>query len=530
MTAAQLATVEQQDFELTDEHWEKLEKSQLYRLNTLYKIKDDDGNIIPFRMRWQQELVYREMHYLNIILKVRQIGFTTLIDLMQLDTCMWNPGTEAGIIAHHQSDVKKIFDEKVLLPYRMLPPEIKTAIPLYPGRRESRQEIRFANESSLSVGMSMRSRTLQMLHVSEYGIVCARFPHKAEEIKTGAFNTAHVGKSVIFIESTAKGAGGDFKELVDQAKKIRDSMKRLGKLDWKLFFFPWWNHDEYELEPEDVVITADDEEYFERLEDKIGIKLTDRKKAWYVAKRRTQGDKMWSEYPSTEEEAFQVAVEGSYYGHLMQKARQSGRIRQVYPDPALVVNTFWDLGIGDMMAIWIAQFSFNEVRCIGYYENHSEGMIHYINWLRDWKAKWTERGVPLAWGEHWAPHDIKVRDIMRGERRIQTAQKMGIEFKIMPDLSLEDGIEQVRQTIPITWFDEAGCDKGITALSMYRKEWDEKLETFHQRPLHDKYSNGADAFRTLSVARAAGAGQTVGGRGMTPEQIQQLEAQFRPPM
>lgn len=527
---AQPAVVEQQDFELTDEHWEKLEKSQLYRLNTLYKIKNEDGNIIPFNMRWQQELVYREMHYLNIILKVRQIGFTTLIDLMQLDTCMWNSGTDAGIIAHHKDDAKKIFEEKVLLPYRMLPVEVKASIPLYPGRRESRQEIRFKNESSLSVGVSMRSRTLQQLHISEYGIVCARFPDKAEEILTGALNTVHAGKGVIFIESTAKGAGGKFYDLCQEAIKLRDAAKRLGVLDWKIFFFPWWNHDDYELNPEDIILTPDDEEYFERLEDRIGQKLIDRKKVWYVAKRRTQGDKMWSEYPSTEDEAFQVAVEGAYYGHLMQKARQVGRIRHVPPDPALVVNTFWDLGIGDEMAIWLAQFSFNEVRCIGYYENHSEGMQHYINWLRDWKQRWNERGVPLVWGEHWAPHDIKVREMMRGEKRIQTAQKMGIDFHIMPDISLEDGIEQVRQTIPITWFDEAACDNGIRALSMYRREYNEKLETFHQRPLHDKYSHGADGFRTLAVARSAGAGQTVGGRGMTTEEIAKLEAQFRPPM
>ena len=77
-------------------------------------------------------------------------------------------------------------------------------------------------------------------------------------------------------------------------------------------------------------------------------------------------------------------------------------------DPALPVDTDWDLGIGDAMAIWFSQsLRPGEVRLIDYYENSGEGLPFYAGVLKD-------KGY--VYGEHWAPHDIRVRELGTGKR------------------------------------------------------------------------------------------------------------------
>ena len=274
---------------------------QRWRLNNLYQIKDKKGHMVPFRFNWAQERLYNEMHYLNIILKARQLGCTTFIDLLFLDTCLFNSNKNAGIIAHHQDDAKKIFEEKILIPYQALDPAFQEVIPT---DTKSKSELQFANHSYIRVGTSMRSATLQYLHVSEYGITCARFPEKAQEIRTGALNTVQAGQ-IAFIESTSKGRIGHFPELWDQAYDLHKRMKKLSQLDWKIFFFPWFEEPEYQIEPEGIVFGARELEYFEQLAAKHNIHLKDRQKAWYVKKWETLGTAIKQEYPSTAQEAWE---------------------------------------------------------------------------------------------------------------------------------------------------------------------------------------------------------------------------------
>jgi hypothetical protein len=58
---------------------------RLWRLNNLYFIADKQGRRVKFQMNSAQEARYREMHNQNVILKARQRGFTTFIQLFMLD-------------------------------------------------------------------------------------------------------------------------------------------------------------------------------------------------------------------------------------------------------------------------------------------------------------------------------------------------------------------------------------------------------------------------------------------------------------
>ena len=322
-----------------------------WRLDNLYSITDKQGAVVPFKMNWAQEALFDEMHYLNLILKARQLGFTTFIQLLMLDACVFNSNIRAGTIAHNLDDAETIFRDKVKFPYDSLPEQIRAA---NPATQDSAKTLTFANNSSIRVGTSMRSGTLNYLHVSEYGKICAKFPDKAREIRTGALNTIQAGQ-IACIESTAEGQEGDFFEKCQAAQTKERTKAALTPLDFKFFFFPWWESPEYELASEGVLIEPLYKEYFDALKVENGIKLSPRQKAWYVKKAEQQGDDMKREYPSTPKEAFEASVEGAYYAPQIAKAEVENRITAIPYEPELPVYTAWDLGMSDNMAIWFFQ-------------------------------------------------------------------------------------------------------------------------------------------------------------------------------
>lgn len=464
-------------------------KSRRWRLNNLYMIVDRHGQKVIFKMNEDQEALYTNQHYQNIILKARQRGFTTFIQILMLDACLFNSNTYAGVIAHNREDAEDFFSKKIKFAYDNLPPSLKAAIP---STQDSAKMLSFANGSSIRVGTSLRSGTYHYLHISEFGKICARYPEKAKEIVTGALNTVHAGQFV-FIESTAEGSEGYFYEFCQEAQNVERMGSALTALDMKFHFFPWWRDGEYRVDPRNVAIPEDLKQYFALLEIEHGVTLDDAQKAWYAKKLKTQGDDMKREYPSTPGEAFEAAIEGAFYSRQMAAARKEGRIGRVPYDPALVVNTWWDIGMNDATAIWLHQNVGKENRLIGYYENSGEGIDHYAGWLKTWAAERTAQ-----FGTHIMPHDVNVREWGgRGKSRKETAMNLGIKpiQVIARTPNLLDDIQGARNFLASCWIDEESCSQGIRCLDNYRKAWDAGNEVFRNQPLHNWASNGADAFR-----------------------------------
>jgi hypothetical protein len=188
---------------------------------------------------------------------------------------------------------------------------------------------------------------------------------------------------------------------------------------------------------------------------------------------------------------FQVPIVGAYYGELMSRAYSDGRVGNVPHEPRLKVHTAWDLGINDRMAIWFFQLVGAEIRAIDYEEGSGLGMDH---WIKITKEK------PYVFGRHIAPHDIRVRELSSGKRRIDTASALGIDFEVAPNIAVMDGIDATRSIINRCWFDQGKTEDGLNALKSYRKTWDEKRKTYLNTPYHNWASNGADAIRMFAVA------------------------------
>jgi hypothetical protein len=196
------------------------------------------------------------------------------------------------------------------------------------------------------------------------------------------------------------------------------------------------------------------------------------------------------EYLQEYECSFEAAIRGAYYGELMTRATEEGRICRVPWEPVLEVHTAWDLGIGDATAIWFCQQTGRETRLIDYYESSGAGLDHYVKKLKE---------KPYVYGKHYLPHDAAVRDLSMGKSRVEMLISMGVTPYVIPRQPIDDGIANVRNLLPMCWFDAGKCAIGLEHLRNYRKEWDAKRRTFMDKPLHDAASHGADSFRTLAM-------------------------------
>jgi len=209
----------------------------------------------------------------------------------------------------------------------------------------------------------------------------------------------------------------------------------------------------------------------------------DRKLVLQGLMTQAEFDQEW--YLSTE-----AAIKGAFYADQIAAARTDGRITAVPYDPALLVDTDWDLGI-DAMAVWYSQSTrAGDVRLIDYDEDVGGGLPAMIKRVRE---------KPYTYGEHWGPHDIEVREISSGLTRRQAAGSLGVHFKVTPKILVSDGITAAQLLMARCWFDERKTKEGLHALRHYKRTWNQHLARFMETPIHDWASHGADAFRGLAV-------------------------------
>ena len=470
-------------------------KNKLWRLNNLYWIKDKNGKKVKFKMTAEQLYYFENLHYFNIILKARQLGFTTEVCIIQLDAALFE-GSACALIAHTKPDAQRLFRNKVKYAYDNLPMLIRDANPLEVNNTD---EYVFKKGGSVTVSTSFRGGTLQWLHVSEFGKICAKHPQKAREIVTGAFEAVAAG-GYTTLESTAEGRQGYFFDYSQEAEKLALSGKELGDGDWRFFFFAWWEMKEYVMKAQPLPERL--ETYFYKLEHKHGIKLTHEQKSWYYSKEKKLGADMKREYPSIPSEAFEQSIDGAYYAKQFAELYEKGLIADELPDnDHALVSTYWDLGVGDSTTIWFIKKIGNRYQVIDCYSNSGEGLNHYFAVL---KRK------PYRYDKHVGPHDIEHRSLgAEDAKSLKTLAREGymvdgeiysVSFITVPRTSsVNTDIQTVRDILPLCEFGAIKCEEGLKALESYHKEWDDKRGMWKDKPLHDWASDYDDAFRTFAV-------------------------------
>lgn len=201
----------------------------------------------------------------------------------------------------------------------------------------------------------------------------------------------------------------------------------------------------------------------------------------------------------------EAAIKGAFYAKEMAAAKKDGRITRVPYDPALPVDTDWDLGMDDLLTVWFSQsLRSGEVRLIDYYETADKGIPQVAAELRE---------KPYVYGTHWGPHDITVRELGTGKSRLAVAAEHGIRFQVTPRIhgekgfEVSEGIKAARLFLARCWFDEEKCARGLETLRHYRSRSNPQLADaahngaaqFTGVPIHNWASHGADSFRGLAV-------------------------------
>jgi hypothetical protein len=187
--------------------------------------------------------------------------------------------------------------------------------------------------------------------------------------------------------------------------------------------------------------------------------------------------------------SFNAAVEGSYYGQIVNDLEAKSRITTIDRDDLCRSFVAWDLGMGDSTCLFVAQLAGKEVRLIDCIENHGVGLDWYVSWLRENKYEGFAQILP---------HDVEVRELGTGKSRKEVLNEAGLEITVAPRLSVADGIQAVRRLLPRCWFDHK-TKPGLDAIRNYRREYNEKQQVFYDKPLHDWSSHYSDAFRYLAI-------------------------------
>lgn len=480
----------------------------MWRLANLYYItvkkegEEGEGKRVLFQINRHQRRFVERLWHRNIILKARQLGFTTLICILWLDHALFNKDQRCGIVAQDDGAAKAIFRDKVKYAYDNLPESLKQAMPL---AKDAADELLFDhNNSSIRVATSMRSGTLDRLHVSEFGRICAKYPDKANEVITGSLPAAEAG--IVIIESTAEGQEGAFYDYTQLAQKKQQQRHKLTRKDFRLHFFPWWQADEYRMESSSVAVSVEDHDYFDKIERTEDCRIDLDQRAWYVATRDTdfvgREEKMWQEYPSTADEAFQQSNDGAYYLKDMAKLRRRGGVLQV-PLLDVPVYTFWDIGNTDGCALWLMQRSRAGDRFVGYHEEHGEDLRHYATWLADWGAE-----QELRFAKHFLPHDAAHRKLSDYNKSTEEMlNELGVNNTVIvpPITDLQTGIQATRRALRTVVFDETRCKQGIARIDGYSRTWNKTLGKWIDTPNKTNgCSEGADALRQYAQANEAG--------------------------
>jgi len=307
-----------------------------WRMNNLYWIITKKGNKAPFKMnRAQREFFDKYLNnkdpkknfHRHIILKSRQIGFTTFIDLWITDEILFNENREGLIIAHKVQDAAEIFDRKIDFAIRNMPEHIKDAI--FKMERNSAKKIKIVpagendkeSYSAIQVSTSGRGGTFHYLHVSEYAKMCVDFPKRADEVEKGAF-LAVPTSGFIFIESTAEGMAGRFYEIFQAEWATRDKISPTKSTAIFLPHFYNWQYDDMEMEEieEDIPVSEMELGEIDFGEYQKEHNLSDTEITYYYIKYLQLGGrngtdtvkKLNQEYPTTAEEAF-LSTGQSYF-------------------------------------------------------------------------------------------------------------------------------------------------------------------------------------------------------------------------
>ena len=466
--------------------------SKLWRMDNLYTIRTKDNIKKKMKLNNAQRKVLTEYkHIRKIILKSRQQGISTLFLAYNLDDCLFKPGYQAGIQSYGQDEGDKLA-KRALLMWEELDEDIKELFCLKLVSNNSKG-MTFSNGSILKIG-NFRGDTLQGFHVSELGKIAKRYPEKAKELRTGAFQA--VGKNnKITVESTAEGKSGMFYEMWQAAKLKEASGEELSVFDFQPIFLSWLEDLDCRLDAE-YKPTKELDEYFSDLEDRLGITIEENQKAWYQAKERelsTGGDAsdMRQEYPSYPDEAFEQSVEGTIFRKEYELIVKEGRYHNFKINKMRPTYVSYDIGVDDKTVLTFVQIIDGRPYVVLTYSNSRENLQFYVTIMK-------ESGYNIVMV--YLPHDANVQEFISGRTRIEEFRRLRVPCRLLPKLSTKEYINALRSFISVLVIHSEFASDTMSAIQQYKWRYDKSLGVYLQTPVHDVNSNFMDSLKYMAIA------------------------------
>ncbi|MFA6295521.1 MAG: terminase family protein [Candidatus Paceibacterota bacterium] len=405
--------------------------------------------VIPYKQRnWAKELHQSKKRW-NIIIAHRRCGKTVASINHLIRDAMITPDSKFAYIAPTYKQAKNVAWD-ILKKYAATIPRVKFNIAdLY---------AEFPNGSRITLYGSENVDGLRGIGL--WGVVFDEYSQQPSNIFTEVISKCladHHGYAIWI--GTPKGKN-DFVNLYLKGKESDDWMAILKTID-----------DSLEFETGEII-------------DNLRMALEDDRKL--VADGLMTQDEFEQEWYCN----WNVSIKGAYYADELYRMREEERFIPMRLEKGLPVHTWWDIGVGDAVAIGFFQQHRGKWVLIDYLESEGEGLPYYVTELQ-------KKGY--VYGRHFAPHDITVREFTTGQSRLETAKSLGIYFHIAPKLGVDDGIQATRLRMNQLWINSDKCQYFMDCISQYQKEWDDKRGMYKSKPLHDFTSHAADMLRYWAV-------------------------------
>ena len=216
---------------------------------------------------------------------------------------------------------------------------------------------------------------------------------------------------------------------------------------------------------------------------------------WFPETLRLEKDALFvrdrEAYNTVWEGVCRQTVDGAIFAKEMQQAEFEGRITRVPYDATKPVLAVFDIGWADATAVWFLQFIGMETRLIRYYETNQTTMSEIL-------AKMQTFGY--VYDTLYLPHDAQNKTLAANGRSIEDiVRNAGFNVRIIDRVPIADSINAARTIFSKCYFDRENCHEGLQCLRHYRYDVNPETGNFSQKPLHDNYSHGADAFRYIGL-------------------------------
>lgn len=478
----------------------------VWRLATLYRIKDRDGKFVPFVPKPEQRVIIWDIYVRKIrnllIPKARRLGCSTTLMIILFDRTLFIAGHKGVLVDKTLTDAKIKLSDMVRVAWDQLDVITRGAFECKANAEQLAIRQRGYEEQgwgTLRVTVSGRGGEAHFLVISEWGTIQFDDQTRSTEIQTGAMISAQFGIRVI--ETTWKGGkGGDVWGYVRAALRHPDDEKSV-KTDWFLRFFPWYLDKDYAIHGNYDRITPKVHEYLDKMGEELQVTFTPQQRLWYYTQADTLGLMMKREFPTVLRECWTAPVEGSIYGEELDKARTSGRVTDFQIDRTTPVDTFSDLGAPANTAMTFVQ--------------HVNGQRLIIDYDTGLDVTTAERCRLLAqkgyiFGTHYLPHDGAA--LQKGGSSYQTEFQAALKAAGLPDRvvivprtrDIWLGINSVMILFPAFVFHATNTHLLIDALEAYRRKPDPNQEgRFLDEVVHDFASHAADSVRCCGEARLA---------------------------